>query len=117
IRCLFVHLDTHVIDHADNAIYLFGILNVIGQMVVDLSISQITPLLAENNQRLEPRTARITILDQDFNFLLFIFIFSHAFPQIPEACPINTERGGLRKTRNYTSKSMLFYRWFVTHGL
>ncbi len=53
IRCLFVHLDAHVIDHVDDVFDLFRVDDVIGQMIVDLGIGQETLFLALGDQILE----------------------------------------------------------------
>src|SRR5262249_554091 len=48
----FVDLDAHVIDHADDVFDLLRIDDVVGQVVVDLGVGQITLFFALDNQGL-----------------------------------------------------------------
>ena len=52
-RCFFVHRDAHVINHVDDIFDLFGIDDVVGQVIVDLGIGQVTLLLASGDQIFE----------------------------------------------------------------
>ncbi len=56
---LVVDLDPHVVDHGDDAFDLLGVEDVVGQMVVDLGVGQVASLLAEHDQILQPRLARL----------------------------------------------------------
>ncbi len=55
IRRLVVDLDAHVVDHADDGLDLLGIQHVVRQMVVDLGVGEVAPLLAEDDEVLQSR--------------------------------------------------------------
>ena len=59
IRRLFVHLDAHVVDHADDVFDLLRIDDVVGQVIVDLGVGQVAVLLAERDQVLQARVRRV----------------------------------------------------------
>ncbi len=85
IRRLFIHLDAHVVDHADDAVDLLAILHVVRQVVVDFGISEIAALLAEHDQRFQPRATVFAAasIAADLNFRLFVVLLaSHIRPQI-----------------------------------
>ena len=50
LRCLFVHRDSHVVNHVDDIFDLLGIDDVVGQVIIDLNIGQVSLLLASGNQ-------------------------------------------------------------------
>ena len=50
IRCLFVHRNTHVIDHVDDIFDLLGIDNLARQVVVHLGVGEVSLLLAAGHQ-------------------------------------------------------------------
>ena len=51
----FRDLDAHIVDHADDVFHLFGISDILGQVIVDLGIGQVTLFLAARDQLLETR--------------------------------------------------------------
>ena len=53
IRRLVVHLDAHVVDHAHDRLDLVGIVDVLGQVVVDFPVREETLFLALDDQLLE----------------------------------------------------------------
>ena len=53
IRHFLVHGDTHIVDHVDNIFDMFGIDDVIRQMIVDFAVGQVALLLAAGNQLLQ----------------------------------------------------------------
>ena len=53
LRRLFIDRDAHIVDHVDDILDLFGIDNVVWQVVVDLDIGQVTLLFASGNQILQ----------------------------------------------------------------
>ncbi len=53
IGCDLVHLDAHVVDHADDVFDLFGIDDVVGQVVIDLGIGQVALFLALGDEHLD----------------------------------------------------------------
>ena len=59
VRRLVVDLDPHVVDHGDDALDLFGVEDVVGQVVVDLGVRQVAALLAEHDQIFQARLARL----------------------------------------------------------
>ncbi len=61
VRGLVVDLDPHVADHADDALDLLGIEDVVGQVVVDLGERQEAALLAEHDQGLQAPLARLDV--------------------------------------------------------
>ena len=64
VRCLVVHLDAHVGDHADDALDLLGIQHVFRQGVVDLGIGQEAAFLALNDQLLEPLATLLGVVER-----------------------------------------------------
>ena len=58
---LVVDLDPHVADHADDALDLFGVEDVVGQVVVDLGEREEAAVLAEHDQRLQAALARLDV--------------------------------------------------------
>ncbi len=50
IRRLVIDLDAHVVDHADDVLDLLGVEHVVREMVVDLRVSEIAALLAQDDQ-------------------------------------------------------------------
>ena len=58
IRRLVVHLDAHVVDHADDVLDLLGVQHVVGQMVVDLGVREVAALLAQDDQVLQALAPR-----------------------------------------------------------
>ncbi|OIQ76287.1 hypothetical protein GALL_420370 [mine drainage metagenome] len=81
IRGNFVHLDAHVVDHADDAVDLLALLDVVRKMVINFGIGQVTALLSEHDQRLEPCAAHIGISICLYFRFLVLLLFSHARPQ------------------------------------
>jgi hypothetical protein len=57
VRCLFVHRDAHVVDGVDDVLDLLGIDDLGRQVVVHLTVSEVTLLLATGDQQLELRLA------------------------------------------------------------
>ncbi len=53
IRRLFVHRNTHVVDHVDDVFDLFGIDDFARQMIVDFGVSEVALFLAARNQQLQ----------------------------------------------------------------
>ena len=49
----FVHLDAHAVDHADDVFDLFGIDDVVGQVIVDFGVGQVTLFQALADQLLD----------------------------------------------------------------
>ena len=74
-----MHLDTHVVDHADDVFDLFGIDDVIGQMVIHFGIGQVSLFLALDDEHLDVG-----------GFLLLDMLGRHGCSAVPE-----------RKTRKY----------------
>ena len=78
VRRLVIHLNAHVVDHADDDLELFGVEHLVGQMVVDLGVGEVAALLAQHNQIAQPVAARLGVggrhlaafelLDQRFFF-------------------------------------------------
>jgi hypothetical protein len=54
-----VDLDPHVVDHADDALDLLGVEDVVGQVIVDFGVGEVAALLAEHDQVLQPGLARL----------------------------------------------------------
>jgi hypothetical protein len=48
-----VHLDAHVVDHADNVFDLLRIDDVVGQVIVDFGVGQVALFLALDDQGLD----------------------------------------------------------------
>ena len=63
----FVHLDAHVVDHADDVFDLLRIDDVVRQVVVDLGVGQVALLLALDDQGL------------DLGLLLLVVFCGHVF--------------------------------------
>ena len=63
---LVVHVDAHVVDHADDVLDLLGVEHVVGQVIVDLGIGQVAALLAEHDQVLEAHAARFGLERREF---------------------------------------------------
>ena len=61
VRRLVVDLDAHVVDHGDDGLDLLGVEHVVGQVVVDLGVGEVAALLAEHDQVLQARAARLGI--------------------------------------------------------
>jgi hypothetical protein len=87
IRCLVVHLDTHIVDHADDVLDLLGIENV-REVVVDLRVRQETTLLAQHDEVFQARTSRLCIVGQSVELLLLDFLdlwfFCHSHHSLAE---------------------------------
>ena len=58
---LVVDLDPHVADHADDALDLFRVEDVVGQVVVDLGEREEAAVLAEHDQALQAPLARLDV--------------------------------------------------------
>jgi hypothetical protein len=69
IRRLVVDLDAHVVDHADDGLDLLGVQHVVGQVIVDLGVGEVAPLLAEDDQVLQARAPRFGIGRGQFSAL------------------------------------------------
>ncbi len=63
----FVHLDAHVVDHADDVFDLLRIDDVVRQVIVDFGVRQVALLLALDDQGL------------DFGLLLLIVFSGHGY--------------------------------------
>ena len=50
VRCLFMHRNTHIIDHVNDVFDLLWIDDAAGQVVIDLGVGQITLFLAAGDQ-------------------------------------------------------------------
>ena len=53
VRGLVVHLDPHVVDHVDHRFDLIGVVHTLGEVVVDVPVSQEALFLALDNELLE----------------------------------------------------------------
>ena len=55
VRCLLVHRDAHIVDHVDDVFDLLRIDDLARQMVVDLTVREVTLLLAFRDEQLQLR--------------------------------------------------------------
>src|SRR5690606_9449035 len=53
IGCDLVHLDAHVVDHADDVLDLLRIDDVVGQVIVDFGVGQVALFLALDDEGLD----------------------------------------------------------------
>ena len=53
VRCLLVHRDAHIVDHVDDVFDLLRIDDLARQMIVDLTVREVTLLLAFGDEQLE----------------------------------------------------------------
>ncbi len=61
VRGHLVHGDAHVVDHPDDLLDLLGINDLVGQMVIDLCVSEVALLLALGDQGAELRLLLVTV--------------------------------------------------------
>ncbi len=62
---LVIDRDTHIAERADDAVDGFGIDQVVGQMVVDFAVRQVTAVLAQLDQLLQAIAARFVFFRRD----------------------------------------------------